>query len=264
VADIREIEEELLTGFITTILDRAFERQQQEEEQHQEEGFPEDHNEDYVNKPISFRTILEAATEDEDEVEDEDVGEELEDLIMVLREEVHHGAIVTTGKEHRGWGYYFVRNKNYPHHSFDPKRLEDWDGLELVPATGESGRGVPGFLAATPYVMMYHAPQTHFTLGCTIAPAALAKPVAAARALIRKPIGEKPEVLLSRPSGFAEEANKRIVGFAKDDLTSHASCLLLLTIPLNIGEALPDYFFSEYPVCARPPKLPRTKSAAQV
>ena len=97
MADIREIEEELLTGFITTILDRAFERQQQEEEQQQEEGFPEDHNEDYVNKPISFRTILEAATEDEDVDEDEDVGEELDNLIMVLREEVHHGAIVTTG-----------------------------------------------------------------------------------------------------------------------------------------------------------------------
>lgn len=56
------------------------------------------------------------------------------------------------------------------------------------------------------------------------------EPGAAARALVVKSIRSKPGLLTD--SCVGEEASKRIVGFAKDDLTSHASCLLLLTILL--------------------------------
>jgi hypothetical protein len=76
-------------------------------------------------------------------------------------------------------------------------------------------------------------------------------PVAAARAVVVKSMRSKSGLLTD--SCVGEEASKRIVGFAKDDLTSHASCLLLLTIPLyfDVGANDPRLLLWRVSACLR-------------
>mmetsp|Transcript_8349 Transcript_8349/g.34968 ORF Transcript_8349/g.34968 Transcript_8349/m.34968 type:complete len:281 (-) Transcript_8349:119-961(-) len=239
--DPSEIEDELLTKLISEVAEQNFD----EEEEYNDDD--EDLDEPEVGRPISVLQILQAADE-----------EQQKELIQLLRT-CRHGTIVTSGVDYRGCGYYFVRNKTHPETSFDPSKLEDWDTLELVPAEGEYGYGLPAFLADTPYVMNYRSPQEHVRLDCTIDPATLCESVAKARELILSAIRERPQML----EGSGVENAKKIVEFAKDDLKSHASCLLYITIPLDfdLDEKIADYFFDEHYVYIRPPQPPRSKGA---
>jgi hypothetical protein len=249
-----EIEDELLTKLIDQAIERRYEEGLDDEglDDGDVDEEADDDGEDLdTGRTISVLSILQAA-----EGEDEEVREELLALLRSFR----HGAIVTTGQDYRGCGYYFVRNTNYPEHEFDPQQPEDWAALELVPPIGEYGYGLPPFLGDSPYVMNYSHPQDHVVLDCTVDPSTLSEPMAKARALILKSIRDKPEVV----SGYGAIA-KRIVGYAKDDLNSHASCLLLISVPLDLEDVnvLPDYFFGEHYIYIRPPQQPRAKSAAQ-